>query len=495
MSHRCWKCGAPPTGADELPETRAPIDLSHLLASNEPPLDSQIASIRQAVTFSQLREDALNARIDALRATMDQLIEERDEKWSVSNGAPDSCLPKIGGNTVAQPPWHLGQICRSWRETALGNPLLWNSISILHSLRHPHQNTFPLAMIETQLLRSANTPLVLDFDWDQTIPGDSLLLDLLVLHCERWSSIRVNPHTGVLLDLLQPVKGRLTRLQRVEFADTDRVPPKEDSDVSDIFSTAPDLREVLLTGPDLAEYSPVLAIPWRQLTRYRGVYSLGRQLDILENLPNLIKCGIACDEDETDDARMITFPHLRRLYVETDYLLNHLTAPLLEALFTLGAVDTLLPFIHRSSCALATLVLEGCRTPEAVIPLLKSTPSLRYFLLEADCSVPGPVSNLLDVMTLSDSPSDICPHLHSFVYGCLPEIGYSGFSHDPFFSMVRSRLNARYRLAFVRVFSTAPGGRFRGIMESRMQGLADNGLDIAFLDGGEATALIIKDRP
>jgi len=226
MPDFCWKCEAPPTAlADELPMDTPPIDFSQLLASNDSPLFSHIPSIRQTVTFSRLRVDALDAQIDALRATMEQLIEERDEtaervEQYTAILSPVRRVPaeliceifswtsprprKIGENSVAQPPWHLGHICRSWRDTALGNTLLWNSISILHSSRHPHQNTFPLSMIETQLFRSANTPLVLDFDWDQMVSGDSLLLALLVLHCERWSSMRVNPHIGTLFDLLQP---------------------------------------------------------------------------------------------------------------------------------------------------------------------------------------------------------------------------------------------------------------------------------------------------
>jgi hypothetical protein len=87
----------------------------------------------------------------------------------------------------------------------------------------------------------------------------------------------------------------------MEFAVADDTYPVDelDVDVPDIFSTVPDLYEVLLTGPDLATYSPVLAIPWRQITRYR-FYSSGRQLDILENASNLIECGIT-DEDDTDD--------------------------------------------------------------------------------------------------------------------------------------------------------------------------------------------------
>ncbi|KAJ7112137.1 hypothetical protein C8R44DRAFT_741851 [Mycena epipterygia] len=162
---------------------------------------------------------------------------------------------KIGKNTVVQPPWHLGHIYGSWRDTAIAYPLLWNSFNILHSPEHPHENTFPLSMIETQLLR--------------------------------------------LLDLLQPVKGRLTQLQRMEFVDCAQgdvtAEELEESCLSDIFSTAPNLREVLLTGPDFTEYSPVLAIPWRQITRYRGVYSVRWQLDILDSAPNIIACGIASD--------------------------------------------------------------------------------------------------------------------------------------------------------------------------------------------------------
>lgn len=90
----------------------------------------------------------------------------------------------------------------------------------------------------------------------------------------------------------------------------------EESNLSSIFSTAPNLREVLLTGPDFGEYFPALAIPWRQLTHDRGLYSVGRQLDILESGSHLIECGIACNEPGTDDARTIALPHLRRLYVE-----------------------------------------------------------------------------------------------------------------------------------------------------------------------------------
>ncbi|KAJ7112104.1 hypothetical protein C8R44DRAFT_882508 [Mycena epipterygia] len=132
MSDFCWKCGAPPTAlADEPPVDRPPIDLSHLLASNGPSLDSQTAFIRQAVIFNQLRVDALNSRIDALRSTMEQLIEERDEmaervKQYTGILSPIRHVPpeliceifswtsrrtrKIGENTVAQPPWHLGHL-------------------------------------------------------------------------------------------------------------------------------------------------------------------------------------------------------------------------------------------------------------------------------------------------------------------------------------------------------------------------------------------------
>ncbi|KAJ7930997.1 hypothetical protein B0H13DRAFT_1858226 [Mycena leptocephala] len=94
----------------------------------------------------------------------------------------------------------------------------------------------------------------------------------------------------------------------MEFAVADDTYPVDESDVDvpDIVSTVPDLHEVLLTGPDLAAHSPVLAILWSRITRYRGFHSSGRQLDILENASNLIEYGITCDEDDTDD---ILLPH------------------------------------------------------------------------------------------------------------------------------------------------------------------------------------------
>ncbi|KAJ7112127.1 hypothetical protein C8R44DRAFT_882534 [Mycena epipterygia] len=84
------KRAAPPTTADELsialPMTPSPaVDLSHLLVSNDPPLDAQIPFVQPLLTLTQLRVDALNARIDALTssATMDQLLRERYKalKW------------------------------------------------------------------------------------------------------------------------------------------------------------------------------------------------------------------------------------------------------------------------------------------------------------------------------------------------------------------------------------------------------------------------------
>lgn len=357
-------------------------------------------------------------------------------------------------------------------------------------------------MIQTQLHRSANAPLVLDLDWsdsDGTPLGDSSLLEALVPHCERWHSIRLTYPTHDLLDLLRPAKGRLPQLQSLEFiysGDSESTSSLE----TDFFSTAPKLREVLLATGDL-EYSTNLTFPWRQISRYRGVYPVSQQLDILESAPNLIQCSIGFDEARTDDDRMITLPHLSQLCVEKSFLLDHLTAPHLESLFTQGSVDALPPFIRRSSCTLTTLVLTRCHltgspTPEALIPLLQNSPALQNLRVEPDGSAPGPTRDFLDAMRLSDShlSSNICPDLRSFAYGFLGALDL-GFSHDAFFSMLQSRLTARCRLTCVRVFSTRSDVLFSAVMESRMQALADEGLDAAIVYGVEATALIEKDRP
>jgi hypothetical protein len=328
--------------------------------------------------------DAMNVQIDLLRAKLDQLVAERDgiaervQQYTavlspIRRVPPELIcevfawtLPftgRVAGDAVNQPPWYLGHISRPWRDIALAYPTLWNSITLPDSRLDPHQSTPTLASVETQLLRSANASLAVDFTWSNAFDVTPFL-DMLLKHSNRWASIRLfcDPDSRILLfDLLQPIKGRLSRLNKLEFISD----PGDTFDVSsDVFSIAPSLREALFAEPSFNRYSSPLLLPWRQITRYRGIFKVQQQLEALRVAPNLIECGIGFQEwggPPLDDAS-ITLPHLHRLYVERGEFLAHLTAPKLKYL-SCDTIDSMLSFVHRSSCQLTTLVLTE-RTDE-----------------------------------------------------------------------------------------------------------------------------------
>ncbi|KAJ7607943.1 hypothetical protein FB45DRAFT_1067681, partial [Roridomyces roridus] len=178
------------------PATSADVDSSeyqgqwlpaHLINSNTPPLDAEAAPVRQRLTEAQARLGALDPRIEALVVELTRLADEREnllERIHQYKGVlspirrmPPELLGDIFASvsykrtisseydetTVEQPPWFLGHICRSWRETALGFSSLWSSFHIKHD--HGFFDCFPQAMIEEQLLRAGNAPLHVHFQW------------------------------------------------------------------------------------------------------------------------------------------------------------------------------------------------------------------------------------------------------------------------------------------------------------------------------------------
>ncbi|KAJ6592373.1 hypothetical protein B0H19DRAFT_975327, partial [Mycena capillaripes] len=243
----CWDSGAIPD-SDELYSSLNYysdfLNLKHLLATNDCPTDSEITAIRAIFGECQTRMDALNDRIDILKATMDRLVAERDDMaervqlykniLAPVRRMPSELVCEIFGwtlprttafteDTLEQPPvpqlsWYLGHVSRSWRNISLAYPLLWSTITVFHSYRHP-QATSRLPIIQTQLLRSANAPLTVDFRWwEDKIPEATSLLSALLTHSNRWESLRFgcDEDTGpVLLRLLQRVKGRLPQLKKL----------------------------------------------------------------------------------------------------------------------------------------------------------------------------------------------------------------------------------------------------------------------------------------
>ncbi|KAJ6595138.1 hypothetical protein DFH09DRAFT_1136259, partial [Mycena vulgaris] len=429
MAQSCWKCGAPPKSPQTLGAfASSSADFTHLLASNDVPLDAEVNALRKLVADGQGRVHALNSQIDNFRATLAQLVQERTEILDVVRDHKAILLPvrrappellcqifillsphtrRIGAEQIKQPPWYLGQICRLWRDAALSYPFLWTGIEIRFpdGLWSKPSEIYPPSMIETQLLRSAQVPLevTLDFDFDP----DADLLHSLCLHSDRWRTLHLSVaglRPNGALGLLPLSQGRLSLLESLELTFHHNA-HDELLTSSHVFATAPNLRKVILTDPRLVRRSPPLIIPWRRITHYRGTYTTRQQLEILRDAPGLLQ------------------------------------SPALEGLvFYYFSLDPILTFVQRSSCQLTTLILLSC-TISGATTILQNIPTLVYVHITNDPGDRQKPQTLFDAMAVSAPLSILCPNLTSFVFG-LRGISSAGCG-DSFISLVRSRSQPR----------------------------------------------------
>ncbi|KAJ7629678.1 hypothetical protein DFH06DRAFT_1480241 [Mycena polygramma] len=485
MESMCSKCGAP-TASGIVPNVdQSSHDFTHLLKSNEAPLDRDIPFICESLSNEQDRLAALNARIEDLLATVAQETERRGEAaervrqhraiFSSIRRLPPEILCEIFAMTLSSgkwptAPWYLGVICRSWRRVALSYTPLWCSIITPSSL----------AVVETQLERSGDAPLRLF--WSGNNYADPRVLSAVVAQCSRWNALHLeqNPHyplPATSLDWLRPAAGRLVQLQTLTVLNLDGVP--------DVFLTAPAMREVVLTDRMLSAASPASDnIPWAQITHYRGKDRIQRQLGILSCASNLVECTIGVYASNLN-GETVVLPRLRRLCVTGTAILDHLEAPALTSFtsFHDETLRTVLPFVQRSSCTLTKLSLVGCRTSTELITLLEALPTLTYLLLtfrSVDHTFQDQAT-LFYAMTIGIFSTPICPNLTSFLYGHLPRDA----TRDSFFSMVQSRLqlNSSRRLAYLRIFYTVAESGYSpaaSAFRAQIATLRDGGLDAAF---------------
>ncbi|KAJ6594731.1 hypothetical protein B0H19DRAFT_1096584 [Mycena capillaripes] len=389
-----------------------------------------------------------------------------------------SCLENKKDMTQV-PPWYLGHICGLWRHCAISYPTLWSSITVPFkrlTLSHPTQDLRDCQMseIEELLLRSANAPL--DVYWPEVnAEFDSRLMDLVISHCSRWRSMYFDSSgfRDQVLHWLLPVAGQLDQLERLEVASSCTAIP-------DIFSAAPNLREVVLTDEVWPrDLPPSIVIPWGQITHYRGLCLSERHMEFLKSAPNLLECVLNFTSFNARESPPIILPRLRRLWSNHADFLQHLTTSALEELSLMHPpLATLLPFIHRSSCTLTKLALMCCSAlPSEIIHVLQALPTLTSLVY--DGSRHGDEIILFNAMSISDAPSDICPGLESLAYGYWS--WDSEASQDAFFTMVRSRWNrgGSGHLVRLRVFFT--GGKSYSGLQTRINALQDKGFDAVFM--------------
>jgi hypothetical protein len=272
--------------------------LDHLLSSNNPPVPSELPTIHHIISAGRDRIAHLQTEISELRIAMERRIRELAETkdrvkkhaaiFSVVRRVPMEImceifawtLPnarRVDQYTIEHAPWRLGHICQRWRAAALGYPPLWSSIIIYGCPGLRIDDLFPPLMIEAQLWRSGGASLDVTFDFQDGDIVDfesSESLGLILGHSVCWDTARFLLHpilAGRMLNRLQRVKFHLPKLCSLEFISSSA----HGLPIGDIFSFAPCLREVFLTGEEYKIISlPTNShLPWSQITRFRGFYS------------------------------------------------------------------------------------------------------------------------------------------------------------------------------------------------------------------------------
>ncbi|KAJ6506274.1 hypothetical protein C8R47DRAFT_1101732 [Mycena vitilis] len=498
MTQSCWKCGAGPPAllSGHQPETGlgpAPVsstNVTHLLTSNHPALDSEIPILRDIISRGETQVDALDGQIDELRGQMRHLksslaelkqrkaeaaedVSRHRSAISAVRRVPPELICEIlimalsPGRDKFRPPWWSGHICQSWRQAALGYTSFWSSISIPRSF-WGKVNYLP--RVQAQFIRAANSPL--ELRWSLECEAiDSELWQLVIPRCRRWRSLCFNvcpPHRRLRLDWLYAVRGHLHLLETLELNGA------SDIIIPDVFSDAPKLRQVFLSFAETPTplWLPSVVIPWAQITHYRGFYSQKHQSEIIRNAPNLLYASIGCwNKSDLDTTQVL--PHLRRLCIQEGGILRNITAPRVETLTVIQweAYPDIIPFVNRSSCTLTKLVLLCCNINTELTDVLRHLSSLTHLLVSLD-SYNAQIAFSEEMSAATDS--HLCPNLTTLALGYQWPTPW-----DTLVSMVESRF--RRQPAFSFLIFDAPCSKSDDLELMRAKGM-----DVGVLDRADS---------
>ncbi|KAJ7036626.1 hypothetical protein C8F04DRAFT_474856 [Mycena alexandri] len=288
-----------------------------LLNSNEAPLDAELdmvtsvvsetethlASLDDVILKTKARLACLEDEIGSVRERLGQLEDRcallssyREQNQAIRSPLrriPPEILAEIFLWTLPPPgrrgfgttesPWILTHVSRRWRAVAISSPALWSALSI--SFLDNDYPSYPLPMIETQLVRAHN--LKIHFYGSQTYDSQpqTEIFPRLTAHASRWEELSLGL-TSALVPLLSSLMGRLPLLRRawIQWSGNGR----QEFEGVEIFESASSL---VAFGAARYRYVPCL-LPAKQLTCYQLDAPWGIHRDILKLATELIEARI-----------------------------------------------------------------------------------------------------------------------------------------------------------------------------------------------------------
>ncbi|KAJ6468684.1 hypothetical protein C8R47DRAFT_1151337 [Mycena vitilis] len=324
-------------------------------------LQTQIVQLERALAQLRLNQSVVQHRLDSYRYPVLTLPNELVCEIFMRVLPPYPDFPQLIGRFSPTP---LTQICRRWRDIALGTAELWSALSSFDDT----QEDWELHIFELWLKRSRHCPLSIRLGSSDTWASDELV-GAIVPHRARWDYLKLDLDDDKhrIFDGPMPLLRRLELLVDIELLG-------HGSLADFAFNDAPLLRTLVLKSTETVQ----IAFPWPQLTSL--TLPALRPFEcvlILAQTRSLVHCELYVlnfhHQNIADPRRDIHLPCLRTL------TLNHrggAAATGFPRLFIVPALRTLeMPenylgpdpiaslteFISKSSCNLEELHLTGKR--------------------------------------------------------------------------------------------------------------------------------------
>jgi len=265
----CANCGYTIANGIQLPTTPVP-DLILGARGAYVASESQVQLIRDTISSAQADISQLNGEIHRLKALLDSLIHKRDTLQTYTHShtaliAPIGRLPpeilseiflhcqdeqdprKVRLNKV---PLLLGSVCSRWRTIALSTAQLWASFALTIGSAHLRSDVM---LAKAWLARAGTCSLTIRLACGDYGRGSlKPLMDVFLLHCERWYDIHLSLPVRIL-GFFVPAKNHLPQLHKLYIGGELK------TQTLDIFEFAPQLRSVQL---DLTIPSFMVKVPW-----------------------------------------------------------------------------------------------------------------------------------------------------------------------------------------------------------------------------------------
>ena len=256
-----------------------------------------------------------------------------------------------------EPKWALpfayGQICSSWRGSALSVHSLWSLFPEIRKPKTPVGQELQLKYMTELLYRSRQSPIQFFFDVGYWNKDPYPTADLVMQSSERWLVINILGTAMGIYRYFHEIRGRIPNLECLAISVLVFDAP---SDRLDMFQTAPKLREVKLAGHNMGD----IKLPNHQLVDFYYVTTDTRnplnQLTNAHHLENLI-----CESrswNPIPNINTISLPNLKRLFVRLHHssppVLVFLTVPILESLHIEDELNALDSALLRSLAEMAS---------------------------------------------------------------------------------------------------------------------------------------------